>query len=707
MSKRWLRAAWLGGLAVWTAVGVADLSGQAGMLSGRVIDSATGEAVEGAVVEVTGDAEQAVVSGSDGRWSVGQLPAGSYTVRATHLAFAGGEETVVIANGPVEAEVQLSQRALPLDAVVVTAGRRLQRLAEVPVATELVTRQELERSGVGDLSQVLVERLGIQVDGGLPAGEGVMLQGLSSERVLLLVDGQPLVGRIGGNLDVSRIPLSAVERVEVVKGAQSSMYGSEAMGGVINIITRQATGEPWRVGVEMTAGTQGRLDGSGSIGGTAGGISYLGDVGRRMTELTPGRAQTNGAIAERWDGLFKLGSQVGQDLRLHASALVLDERQRWQTGTLFQFADNRQWTAQVGAEWTWGSHRLAPALSASDYTHLSRSATGPQPVEGSGEEEAQRLYEAELIYGGSWRDVDVDGGVELKREEISSDRVVDAERNLHTVEPFAQLSIPLGGVRLVPGARISASEQWGTRFTPRIAALIRPTASIAVRASIGRGYRAPSFKELALEFLNASAGGGYTVRGNPDLQPETSTNLSLAAEWSNANLYLRASGYANRFDDFIETRLVGDSSGITVYTYGNVSDGFTRGVELEGGVTRGRSRVEAGYAFLQAEDGETEMRLLSRPAHSGHVMVEQLLPFEVSAAVTATYTGATPIERTAEGTIDRSGFLRFDVRATRELWQDLTLSVGSRNVLDAEPENWPGYGGRHVYVGFGVGLGVE
>src|SRR5690606_20548922 len=197
-------------------------------------------------------------------------------------------------------------------------------------------------------------------------------------------------------------------------------------------------------------GSKGGVYGSGWIAGIVGGCGKLAYLVRRMTELTPGRAQTVGAMAERWDGLFKLDLAPRADLRLNASALVLDERQRWQIGQLFQFADNRQWTAQVGAEWVRGGHRLAPALSASDYRHRSRAATSPRPVEGSGELEIQRLLEAEMIYGGSWGDFALDGGIEVRREEISSDRVVARDRQLHTAEPFAQVTIPVGEARIVP-----------------------------------------------------------------------------------------------------------------------------------------------------------------------------------------------------------------------------------------------------------------
>ena len=87
-----------------------------------------------------------------------------------------------------------------------------------------------------------------------------------------------------------------------------------------------------------------------------------------------------------------------------------------------------------------------------------------------------------------------------------------------------------------------------------------------------------------MEFLNLVAGAGYTVRGNPDLKPEGSTNFSIGAEWSGGSSFVRGSMYHNELDDFVETRLASDSSGISMFTYGNIATGWTRGGDVEVGV---------------------------------------------------------------------------------------------------------------------------
>ncbi|HEY0970354.1 MAG TPA: TonB-dependent receptor, partial [Gemmatimonadales bacterium] len=601
--------------------------------------------------------------------------------------------------------VRLTAAPLALDRVVVTAARREQRLADAIVTTEVVGRREIERSGATDLAAVLTEQTGIQLHGGHPSGSGVMLQGIGAERVLVLLDGQPLVGRISGNFDLSRIPTGMVERVEVVKGPQSTLYGSEAMGGVINIVTRMAPDVGWEGTVTALGGTDGRRD--LLLGGSAavGAWGAVADGGMRTIERAPGRAGTTGALADRYDGSLKLRwAPDGDRTWVEASGFVVDERQRWQSGTLFDFADNRQLGARLGASRLFGEQRLTSTLHLSQFDHLARSSRTPIPVAGTGDEQVQRLAEAELLYTGSVGGLAVDAGVEARQEYISSsDGRIPGEdggtsRTLLSAEPFAQVELGGGDWSVVPGARLTWNEQWGSHLTPRLAARWRPVDGLTLRASVGRGFRAPDFKELYLQFSNDNA--GYVVYGNPDLRPEHSDNVTLGAEWSAGRLYTRAQLFHNRLRDFIETRPLPSDGSILLFEYANVEQGLTRGAELEGGVAVGSLRAEAAYSYLDAEDRATGLPLLGRPTHSARATLGGMLPFELRASVTALYTGATPMERDDTGAVvgERDAFFRTDVRLARRLPRGLEIVAGADNLFDQRPARWEGAVARQVYA---------
>mgnify|MGYP001139548137 FL=1 len=122
-----------------------------------------------------------------------------------------------------------------MDEVVITATRQERRLGNVAVPVTLIQRQQIQQAGSLRLRDILQEQSGLFITSGF--GVGVQMQGLNPEHTLILVDGQPLIGRTSGILDLNRIAVAGIKRIEIVKGPSSSLYGSEAMAGVINLIT--------------------------------------------------------------------------------------------------------------------------------------------------------------------------------------------------------------------------------------------------------------------------------------------------------------------------------------------------------------------------------------------------------------------------------------------------------------------------------------
>ena len=695
----------------------------ADVVSGRVTDASTGAPIASAVVTVVvtvaspGDASiREARTGDDGRFRIeaARTAHGDAGAPASSAGAAGAMLRVraigyaprildLAALDPVELEIALTPAASRLDQIVVTAARREQRLADVAVTTEVVSRREIEQSGASDLAAVLTEQTGIQLQGGHPTGSGVMLQGIGSERVLVLLDGQPLVGRLSGNFDLARLPTSIIERVEIVKGPQSTLYGSEAMGGVINVVTRDAPAASWSGEAHLLAGTDGRLDGHSRGTMRRGPLAASLDLGRRAVERAPGVALEHGALAERLDAAAKLRWSIGGSTAVDASLLALDERQRWWNGTQYSFADNTALAGRVGASMLLGGHRLASNLHVSHFDHLSRASQYEQPIAGTGDRQTQRLAEAEVLLNSAVAGHALDIGVESKQEYITSSdgRIAGGSRTLHSVEPFAQLEWATPRWTIAPGARLTWNEQWGAHLSPKLAIRWAATPSLVVRASAATGFRAPDFKELYFDFTND--GAGYAVHGNPDLRPEHSRNLSAGAEWTAARLYVRAQLFWNELHDFIETRPLSEGSGFTVYTYGNVERGRTRGVELESGVTAGAMRADASWSLLDARDGESGQPLLGRPRQSARATLGYALPVGLRASITGLHTGRTPMQRNESGevTSERDAFTRVDVRLAQDLPLALELVAGADNVFDARPRAWAESVGRQIYFGLG------
>lgn len=686
----------LGALALATPdPGPAQDAPRTGSLEIRVVDQESRQPVAGAEI-LLGDTLVAVGrTNGAGEWR-GAVGAGVQRLRVRRLGYLPYESRLDVSAAPAHEEVRLAPSIVPLGAVVVTAARREQRLADAVVETELISRAELERTGATDVASALVERSGLQLDGGVPAGAGVQMRGFDSRRVLVLIDGQPLIGRVNGNLDLSRLSLSSIERVEIVKGPQSILYGSEAMGGVVNLITRAAPESGTSGSLTVLSGSQGRREVSADGGWRRGTLAATADAGARQVDLAPGLAGDAGTFARRWNGAARLRWESQAGAWAEGSVLGIDERQRYRTGQLFQFGDNTQLGARLAAGREIGLARLSATLSTSAFDHLSRSSTRDVPASDSGARDRQRLLQGELLWNAVLGSTLLDAGVALRHESIEADRLTAESHDLFGVEPFAQATVSLGAFNVSPGVRLSWNERWGDFVAPRLAVMLRASEALAFRASVGRGFRAPDFKELYLRFVNDAA--GYAVVGNPDLRPEHSSALSLGVEWTGGRTYVRASAFANDYRDFIETGAP-DVSG--TYSYSNVARGWTRGLELEGGLLAGAWRVDGGADLLRTRDVATGTPLLGRPDYTLRLGASGPTLAGIHGGITATYTGATPISRGADGRIseERGGFFRLDTRLARTLRPGLELSAGVTNALDRRlGEAWPGFTGRQLFA---------
>jgi outer membrane receptor for ferrienterochelin and colicins len=665
-----------------------------GGLAGHVRDASTGRPV---AAEVALDGARRIRADDQGAFRFDGVLTGRRAVRVRYPGYAPRELTVDVTDGRVASlNVALDQAIIPLGAVVVTAARREQRLADAIVETELIAARELRRSGASDVAGAITERAGIQLDGGVPAGAGAQIRGFDSRRILVLLDGQPMIGRLNGNFDLSRLPLTSVERIEVVKGPQSTLYGSDAMGGVINIITRRPPEENALTGtLASTLGSAGRREVSAEAGWRRSNLSAVTSGGHRGIDLAPGVSGDQGTFARRWDGLATVRYEPDSSHRYEAGAVLVGERQRYSTGQLFHFGDNTQIASHLSGVTPLGGGRLTSTISLSRFEHLSRASTGGAPVSDSGARDLQTLLHGSALYSALVGPGAVDAGIDVRQEMIDADRVQGETSQIRAFEPFVQYAWTVGGVQLSPGMRLTASDRWGQFLAPRIAAMWRPRPALALRGTVGRGFRAPDFKELYYDFVNSSA--GYAVRGNPDLKAEASTSVSLGVEWDGAALYAHVAAFANGYRNFIEFREP-DAAG--VYTYGNISRGRTTGLEAEGGIFVRSWRVDASGAWMQTRDNATGLPLLGRPASTLRLTADGPLPLGLHTALSGSWIGRTAIDRSAAGgTTERPSFARVDVRLVRSLPGNLEAAAGVTNLLDRGlGVAWPGFTGRQLYL---------
>lgn len=642
-------------------------SAQPGSLTGLVRD-ASGAVVPGSLIVVHQQGrsfERITESGRDGTFAIGSLPEGEYLVQVIAAGFAVVDLTVRV---PMPGPLTVALDPAPvIEAVQVVSASRQEELREaLNTNVAVISRRHIEESGSQTVAELLREVPGVvSRRGSETAGAaGQQIQGIDSRQVLVLLDGQPLVGARGikrGVINLDRQSVDRLEQVEVVKGASSALYGSDAIGGVINIITREATA-PLDTTGELSGGSYGETNAVAALGVRRDRASALFSVEHHQNDgfdLTPTTFDTTGAPFERLDFLARGRVRAGSDLSFSTVVTRYDNRttgrSNGELGPQEDVIDEQTLNLNLQADWL---PRPATAVQARAYVarydenSTARLAPPVSTVLAPGELD-ERLFKID----GSFSQVlgsrqQLQGGAEYSRDTYSGiNRLrTDAGEEASNATAWLQHRLTIGArVTTTVGVRMDEHSEFGGAVSPKLAANARLGGGASVRASYGRGFRAPDIGQLYYRFLNPSS--IYQVVGNPNLQPEYANSLQVGGEYATPGRRARfgVNLFRNDVTDLIESVSLGFAAtpaqvaaifaregldmsfrpvaGRLLLTYKNITDAVTEGVEVDGewAVATGFSLAGA-YTYLDARDDLTDLPLTGRHQHQGNVRATWRLP---------------------------------------------------------------------------------
>lgn len=480
--------------------------------------------------------------------------------------------------------------------LVVTATAEPEEIDEVGSAVTVVTREEIERNGWRTVQEVLRSVPGSDVarSGGPGAQTSVFLRGANSTHTLVLVDGVRVNSPFFPGYDFSLLSTENVERIEVVRGPFSALYGSESIGGVVHVFTRPAgTKLSGRLIGEAGNADQRELAAFATAGVREFGIAASGrdrrDDGDRVNDdwrersgslrlegrFGEARVALEGSIA---DGELGLPGPVGGET---PGNRYFPREERLTLPATFRPAPGH--SASVTLGWI----RSRPAFDSPSFQSRTDARTLEARV-------------ADSFSAGPHR---VTAFAEWQRWKVedSSNFGVNLDGNGATIwSAGAEDSIDLpGGWLATAGLRFDDHSEFGDVWSPRATVSWR-TGRWKLRASGGTGFRAPSVGELF-----------YPFSGNPDLKPERSTSYDLGAEYELAGGRASASVFRSEFRDLI---VYDFATGLNF----NVGRARSQGAELSWRhKISAAASVDAGYTYLDTEDLDTDLALLRRPRHSG------------------------------------------------------------------------------------------
>ena len=586
--------------------------------------------------------------------------------------------------------------------IVVTATRTATPRGDAPVAVELITREDIVASGAENLADLLEGQPGLDVERSY-LGAALRVQGMNPDQVLILVDGERVLGAKDGVIDLSRFPVENIEQVEIVKGPGSALYGSDAMGGVVNLITR-APDEPLRTDLHLRGGARGAHDASASVeakGERISGQLLAGAHRGDGYDLTPQDEATTASAFQQWDVSGQGRAALSPNLSLAARGSVMRRN--------LQGVEVQGGGAVLDRVSAIEEHQLGltPRLLLGARSLLTFGASGSvyreqQLVDQRGataldtyEDHRERLGELSAQLDRATGDHHLlTVGAEAMGVMMESPRLDGGTGARGRAGLFVQDVWRVPGITdlsVVPGLRVELDSWYGLVPTPKLALRWQAAPGLTLRVSAGAGYRAPSFKELLLRFENP--GAGYVVQGTPTLRPETSRSLQLGAEWAPRDaLWLSANVFHNDLTDLITiTTLKAASAGAPAqYGYANVASAWTAGVELAAQAEPTPwLHLQLSYTLTESRDETQNLPLEGRARHRGTAQLGgNLDELGLSVMARAALVGARPLtgDNDGDGVPDRveaPPYAALDLRVEKNLMGRGSVAVGVDNLLNA------------------------
>tara|TARA_B100000579_G_scaffold238913_1_gene195917 strand:- start:427 stop:2334 length:1908 start_codon:yes stop_codon:yes gene_type:complete len=586
-----------------------------------------------------------------------------------------------------------------VEPIVVTGSRTEHALSDAPVATEVVSAEDIEASGAENVAEALADRVGIDLFSSYQ-GSGVRLQGLEPEHVLILIDGERLGGRIGGVIDLTRIPTENVERIEIVKGASSALYGSDAMGGVINIITRGARSR-YEGNARASYGTMNTIETRGGVGIRNDNWNSRLSGGWQQADshdLDPSDPATTTSAYQQWNLSNRTVYTHTRNIKVSGRADYLRrDLQGIDSNSQGAVFDRRNLTetlsASMGPEFRFdGPSKLKLSgsynLFRDQFVYDQHKSEALDKDEETTEQLGQITLQYDELIGGEHL---ITVGAEGLYETLETERLKTGSGDRKRAALFMQDEWtanldPL--VLIAPGARLDYDSQFGAHPTPKLTLRVDPIQELVLRMTVGMGFRAPTFKELLMLFENPSV--GYLVEGNPDLKPETSKNINLGAEIKpNDSVWLSLNLFYNKIDNLIFTEPTTATDSDTIrYRYVNIASARTQGLEASARFEiTNQLQFRPGYTLTDSEDLEEERALEGRAMHQGNFELRyDDRDLGLLASARGTVVGARPFYiESAEGerTIETEPFASVDLRLSQEITKEISVFLSARNLLDA------------------------
>ncbi len=601
------------------------------LFSGTVSEQNSGEPIIGANVYFSGTT-LGTVTNNKGEFSIRNVKPGTYEVIISSIGYHRVKEEIALLETGMKVDYSLKKSNSTLGEVVVTGTGTPHHLKSAPVQTELIDKKLIDRIAATNFNDLM-----LNVSPSFDFSPGTMgpfmqLNGLGNDYILVLIDGKRVYGDVGGQTDLSRINPDNVERIEVVKGASSALYGSEAIAGVINIITKKLKSKA-AVVTSNRYGSYGEWIQHHSLDLNFGRLSSTTSFDRKATdgwqlskyELDDDDLVETDAMAQNASTDFTFNQKLSYDLTQQLSVYVQGAKYkrdvlRPQTVGKYGYSYD-DFSYAAGAEYLLGKGNKLTLDWNSDnfkyYYKYNQPADGFQADDKAKQtEQLRNALNLKGIFKLS-KSHQLSVGGEYVNEELESEGRLEGEKaDAYTLALYGQDEMKIvKNLSAVVGARFVNHKEFGSAFTPKLSALYN-LKDFNFRATYSRGFKAPTLKELYYHYDKPMGSSVYLFLGNPDLEPQTSDYYAFSAEYIIDGFSFSVTGYQNDVDDLIDYETVETSeedaaNGVKrTRRHYNISKAGTKGIDFLFNANLGSGfSIGGGYSYVDAKNKTDDIRL--------------------------------------------------------------------------------------------------
>jgi outer membrane receptor for ferrienterochelin and colicins len=599
-----------------------------------------------------------------------------------------------------------------LDTLVVTATMGAKKIEDVPAFSTIITKDDIAKSSVSSVADLLRESTGLNNLSDESGRDDIQIRGLGGEYTVLLVNGKRVDSDgafdKGSDVDLNTVPINSIERIEIIRGPMSVLYGADAIGGVVNIITKQPqAGEGWTGAVN----TEARIVESGDGGNQYRlGVSGMGDINDKLSMSI----NVEGFKQKAWyadkDDLSP--SQEEKETQSLTSTLMWKVADNQQVDVDFgynnqyipyqAYSDTAYREQEITrldlavthkGQWDWADTTAFIKREESDVYDYSSQYDAPQEHDG---------LEANNTYAKAYANKVIGNHTLLSGVDYTSQQIINSysisgsEYKADEYAIFAQDEIALSkDLAFTLGGRVDYHDIYGSNFSPKAYLVYSANDALTLKGGITKAFKAPDASYLSEDYSIISCGGACYLSGNPDLEAEESISYEFGFDYHTQGLNVSGSIFRNDIDNLIEREVTYDSVGDPIAAeWINVAQAMTQGLELSASTSLTDDlMVAANYTYLDTEatdsDGETTV-LTGRPEHQVSLSLDYQATDILATYATINYINGMQYSTWVSGTGSvysvLPSYYRTDIGIIADITDDLTIRAGIKNLGDVNLE---------------------